>query len=239
MFREYLNEYRGVITDNNPNNGICFDGVVNQERYLSRKKRLMFLLKETNGNDNNGEKNYILSDWEYMEWVHKQALQKEPLYRSVYRNIAMWSRMFNIYTDEKRNPEMLELIDENGLIIDEKLCNSLLDISIINLKKSWGTEFTDWNEMNKYLNNKQRREIVHHQIKVLKPTLVLCGGTFDFVKKIFDNDVAESTKDGIRFFEKEATVFVSCYHPSRPGWSRESSFKHADSIFKTFLADKI
>ena len=235
MFKEYLEQYREIITENNPNNGICFDGVVDEKQYFSREKRLMFLLKETNGNDNNGDKNDVLTDWNYMDWVHKQALQEEPLYRSVYRNIAMWSQMFNIYTDEKRMPEMSELINENGIIVDDKLCGSLLNVSILNLKKSWGTESTDWHEMNKYLDDGQRKEILRYQINTLKPTLVFCGGTFDFAKKIFHNEVEEFTKNSVRFFERGSTVFVNCYHPSRPGWSRENSFNHANNIFKTFL----
>lgn len=91
--------------------------------------------------------------------------------------------------------------------------------------------------MDKYLDDGRRKEILHHQINTLQPTLVFCGGTFDFAKKIFDNEVEESTKNGVRFFERGATVFVNCYHPSRPGWSRENSFNHANNIFKTFLLE--
>ena len=235
MFKDYLNKFRGLITEENENNGICYDGVVDKEHYFAREKRLMFLLKETNGNDNNGDRNDVLNDWEYMGWVYNQALMKEPLYRSVYRNIAMWSRMFNVYADEKRTPEAYEFINENGIIIDEKLCNSLLDISIINLKKSWGNEATDWNKMDRYLDDKQRRQILRYQICELKPTLVLCGGTFDFAKKIFDNNVEEKSQEGIRYFVKDSSIFVSCYHPSKPGWSRQKSFDHIDRIFKNFI----
>lgn len=54
MFQNYLRQYREEITIGDSNNGICFDGVVNQEKYFKRDKRLMFLLKETNGNKNAG-----------------------------------------------------------------------------------------------------------------------------------------------------------------------------------------
>ena len=235
MFKRYLNQYRDLITEANPKNGICFDGVVDEEKYFAKEKRLMFLLKETNGNDNNGDRNDVLTDWKYMEWVYGQAVRREPLYRSVYRNISMWSRMFDVYTEEDRNPEISEFINDCGLIIDEKLCNSLLGVSIINLKKSWGNETTDWNKMDKYLDDKQRRQILQYQINELKPTLVLCGGTFDFAKKIFDNEVEEMSRDNIRYFVKDSSVFVSCYHPSKPGWSRQQSYNHMDKIFKNFI----
>lgn len=235
MFQEYLNKFREVITEENPNNGICYDGVVDKDRYFSNKKRLMFLLKETNGNDYNGDRNYKLTDWEYMNWVFKQALGTEPLYRSIYRNIAMWSRMFSIYVNENRSPEIKEFFNEDGLIINDRLRSSLLDVSIINIKKSWGTEMTDWDKMNKYLDDKQRREILQYQIEKLKPTLVLCGGTFDFAKKVFENKVEEMSREGIRYFVKDFSIFISCYHPSKPGWSKEESYNQIDNIFKTFI----
>lgn len=241
MFKEYLMQYRDEITEGNPNNGICFDGAVNQEKYFAREKRLMFLLKETNGNKNNGEKNEVNEDWDYMEWVRKQADPKdpEPLYRSVFRNIAMWSKMFNEYADGLSS-EIEDFIDENGLIINDSLCAALENIAIVNLKKSWGVEQTDWNEMKAYLedsNNAIRQEILHHQVETLKPTFVLCGGTFEFAQMIFGKTAEiqkKSLDDGsvIEYFTNGETTFVRCYHPSRPGWSRTNSFLHVDNIFR-------
>lgn len=138
MFKEYLNQYRTIITENNPNNGICYDGAVDPSQYFSKRNRLMFLLKETNGNNNNGEHNEILFDWDYMEWVRKQANGSEPLYRSVYRNIAMWSKMFNVYANENREPVESEFLDNGSIIIDKSLLNSLRDVAIVNLIKKLG-----------------------------------------------------------------------------------------------------
>ena len=239
MFKEYLEPYRDIITENNPNSGICFDGAVSPDDYFTREHRLMFLLKETNGNNNNGERNDVLADWDYMEWVRMQTAQSEPLYRSVFRNIAMWARMFTIFTEEDRQPAVSELIDKNGLIIDKTLCGSLQNIAIVNLKKSWGVEQTDWYQMKAYLeSDNQRMEILLHQVDVLKPTIVLCGGTFDFAQSIFGNAdcVKETVSDDqkIRYFDHNSTVFVECYHPSRPGWSRVNSFNYVNNIFKHF-----
>ena len=98
MFKEYLRQYRHEITEGNCNNGICFDGAVNSELFFSNSKRLMFLLKETNGNEMNGKRNSVTTDWDYMAWVQKQANCEEKLYRSAFRNIAMWSRQFELYS---------------------------------------------------------------------------------------------------------------------------------------------
>lgn len=239
MFKEYLRQYRHEITEGNPNNGICFDGAVNPELFFAHNKRLMFLLKETNGNDMNGKRNNVTTDWDYMAWVQKQANGEEDLYRSAFRNIAMWSKMFNTYVIGKK-PSIDEFIDSNRLIINQALCKSLENIAIINLKKSWGTEQTDWNSMNAYLKDRVRKEILMNQVNVLKPMLVLCGGTFDFAYMIFGDNCQIQKQEcangsEIEFFIKEQTVFVKCYHPSRPGWSRQDSFNHMNAILGTLL----
>lgn len=240
MFQDYLKQYRAIITEDNPNNGICFDGVVDPARYFINKKRLMFLLKETNGNKNNGERNESLSDWDYMEWVRKQSDACEPLYRSVYRNIAMWAKMFDVCANEHRELVTSEFIDDSGIIVDKRLLTSLKNIAIVNLKKSWGTEQTDWYQMKQYLEDSSRRKILLHQIEELRPTIVLCGGTFDFAQQIFGKGCAVLEKESpsgqkICFFEAENTIFVQCYHPSRPGWSRHESFEHIKNIFNAIL----
>lgn len=240
MFTEYLKQYRGSITEANLNNGICFDGAVNQIEYFKRDKRLAFLLKETNGNKNNGERNEVNTDWNYMEWVQKQADGEEGLYRSVFRNIAMWSRMFELY-GEGTTPDIDEFIDDNGLIVNKNLCKALERIAIVNLKKSWGVEQTDWNAMNTYLGQDVvRRNILLRQMDVLQPTIVLCGGTFDFAHKIFGEGTTIQNVVGcygipVEFFQKGECIFVKCYHPSRPGWSRVDSYKYMDNIFRVFL----
>lgn len=239
MFKDYMEQYRETITENNPDNGICFDGAVDSNVYFSKQNRLLFLLKETNGNNNNGTQNSQHQDWDYMAWVRKQAAQKEPLYRSVYRNIAMWARQFELFSSGKI-PEVKDLIDSNGLIINAELCAALNGIALINLKKSWGREQTNWKQMKNYLDaDVKRKEILHYQVDVLKPSVVLCGGTFDFAYDIFGNGAAIQTvmcDDGqkIDYFVSKDTTFVSCWHPSKPGWSREDSFKHANNIMKYF-----
>lgn len=134
MFKEYLSQFRNVITDGNDNNGICFDGVVNPNVFKKQKKKLIFLLKETNGNNNDGTNCVYHEDWDYMKWVQEQANGEVGLYRSAFRNIAMWSKMFSEFVEGK-NPRIDEYIDIDGLKIDDEMRKSLEKIGIINLKK--------------------------------------------------------------------------------------------------------
>lgn len=240
MFKDYLLPYRDSITEFDPKNGICFDGAVDPDHYLAKKPHLLYFLKETNGNNKDGSANTELSDWDYMQWVRDQACMKEPLYRSVYRNIAMWSRQFDLFTSG-HEPVIADLIDSNGLIINKELCGALYGIALINLKKSWGKEQTDWSQMKRYLEEDPlRREILIHQVDTLRPDLVLCGGTFDFVYNIFGSDNPYRQvicEDGQRvdYFRRGNAAFVNCCHPSKPGWAREDSFTHANNVFRLYF----
>lgn len=91
--------------------------------------------------------------------------------------------------------------------------------------------------MKDYLNKDSRRkEILEYQINTLKPNIVMCGGTFEFACDIFGSNIEVFTKTfsngkTFKYFCYDKTVFVGCYHPSRPGWSRKDSYQHVFEIF--------
>lgn len=239
MFKEYLNQYRFEITEGSGKNGICYDGAVNPEKYFTQEKRLMVLLKETNGNNMDGTKNEVVSDWNYMDWVQKQARGDVPLYRSIFRNIVMWAKMFELYSN-RSNPKQQDFFNDGELNLSQEMKLALENIAIINLKKSWGVERTNWNDMKCYLEDGIRREILNKQIQDLKPNTVLCGGTFDFAHMIWGNNCTikrEETRNGksVEFFFSDDIIFIKCYHPSRPGWSRIDSFEYMNEIFSLLL----
>ena len=91
--------------------------------------------------------------------------------------------------------------------------------------------------MKKYLDGDIcRKEILRQQLDVLKPSVVLCGGTFDFAKTLFAEPVRVEevivNEAKVSYFRKNGAIFVACYHPSRPGWSRKSSFNYIANILQ-------
>ena len=71
-------------------NGICYDGIVDEAEFYSAQNslRVIFLLKETNGNDKHGNTPEDLSDWHYRDY--QQATKgTEPLYRT-WPGVKFW-----------------------------------------------------------------------------------------------------------------------------------------------------
>lgn len=65
---------------NNRENGICFDGIVDETCFDKQPKKVIFLLKETNGNDDKGQEPESYNEWDYRSWLQHQQANNEPVY---------------------------------------------------------------------------------------------------------------------------------------------------------------
>ena len=228
-----IDDCRKEILYGDENNGICYDGIVDEKSWRNTKYKLAFLLKETNGNDKNGEKIEVQSDWDYIGWIKKLSTKEEPLYPT-FRNIAMWSSVFfDIF--ENGETDMGKYIDNSTLKITDELLSNLRKIAVVNLKKSWGTGSSDWNELDKHLSNDKIRSLLIKEMDLINADVVICGSNqvFDFALTIWGGAKKEfSTPNGntINYFETGKTVFVQFYHPACRK-KREVMFDYSKDTF--------
>jgi hypothetical protein len=205
-------------------NGICFDGIVDEVVFYEQSQKVIFLLKETNGNNSNGKAPESYKDWDYIGWLEHQQANDEPgneensraFYKTFY-NVCMW---LDIYYD---------ILDGNHILYEDYIASGRFDTKtmrknlsktgIVNLKKTWGGASTDWKALNHYLQNETVLEVLRKQIAYIAPDVVLCGGqqVFDFAKKIFGGEVqtlllADGSKTS--YFRVNSTTFLNFYHPS-------------------------
>ena len=83
-------------------NGICFDGIVDEQVFNEQPKKVIFLLKEPNGNDSKGKAHECYADWDYRSWLQHQQANAEPggggdshaFYKTFY-NVCMWLDVFD------------------------------------------------------------------------------------------------------------------------------------------------
>ena len=217
QIRELLLEKRsGLIradtTSSITPNGICFDGIVCEDCYDLQPKKLLFLLKETNGNDSKGNAPDQYQDWDYRAWLEYQ--QHKNVSEPNFGNQALYRTFYNL-----------------GIIVDifyggagsaeeETVRKNLGKTAIVNLKKTWGGAATSWKSLNQYLQNGDVRQTLLREIDITKPNVVVCGGkteVLNFAKEIFiphtEGNVPTSEGD-IRYFKYHDIVFVDFHHPS-------------------------
>ncbi|MDP4133361.1 MAG: hypothetical protein Q8882_05050 [Bacillota bacterium] len=205
-------------------NGICYDGIIDEVEFARQNKKIIFLLKETNGNDSNGNMPSEFEDWDYRWWLeNKQANggnsndPEEKFYGKTFYNLCMWVNLFYRCIELHDLQPFENYRDE---YFHEDLYRQILKkTAIVNLKKTWGGSTTNWADLNAYLNNNAVRDVLKKEIAIIAPDIVVCGGrqVFDFARQIFDSQeqqltVSESITS--RYFKYKNALFVDFYHPS-------------------------
>lgn len=224
-------------------NGICFDGIIDEAVFYDQPKKVIFLLKETNGNDASGKAQESYHDWDYRGWLQHQQANDEPgdeennraFYKTFY-NVCMWLDIF--YDTLAGKDVSYEEYMASGRFNTDILRKNLSKTAIVNLKKTWGGASTDRAALNSYLQSEAVREVLRKEIEHIKPDIVLCGGldgqVFRFAKNIFGEKAQKFSIDGgheTEYFRMGNSIFLSFHHPSSRK-KREDLYNNSAEIFR-------
>lgn len=192
-----------------------YDGVYSIDDYLESNPKVMWILKEPWGNVEEGHicggGNYIFDDLEEdPEKIGKIKSWQMIIYTMYgYLNGCKWKDMENIYDD-----------------ID--MINVLKQIAYVNVSKMPGySRSLDKNIRQSYFNWKT---ILHKQIKIYDPDVIVFGGTYS----LFEKDWARGAKyqgyikDAVYWYELEDKKLIEAYHPN----ARVKKELYVDSIIQ-------
>lgn len=229
------------VSTHEKQNGICVDGIIDETVFYKQPKKVMFLLKETNGNDAGGKAQESYHDWDYRGWLQHQQANDEPgdknnsrtFYKTFY-NVCMWLDVF--YDILAGKHISYDEYMASGRFSSEVLRKNLSKTAIINLKKTWGGATTDWKALNSYLQSETVHEVLRKEIDYINPDVVICGSNevFDFAKKIFGGEAKTLSLSGnreTRYFQIGNTVFLGFYHPACRK-KREDLYNYSAAIFR-------
>lgn len=218
-------------------NGICYDGIVNEDLF-EKSNKVLFLLKETNGEDKDRDSQEGYEDWNYRNWLEFQQHKnlEEPSYgkRNFYRtfyNVGMWSDLLNGNVELSFQEYM-----KSGGLAEENLRFQLGKVALVNLKKTWGGASTQWKALKNYLKNDSVRDVLRTQVSIIEPEIIICGSSevYDFAKEIFGVNLQrtiDTSKKKIRVFEYQGIKFIEFYHPAcRKG--REFLYEFCQDVAK-------
>ena len=226
LFEEYRDVFNG--------SPVSFDGIVDEETYLSSEIRTAFLLKDINGEETvivDGKKTtrQMTSDWEYMDWMYGQAtILSQPLYKT-WPNACLWiEALFN------PDATYQSCLDQYGYFDAAKLRGNLRKVSIINIKKTPGAGSSVYSEIEEAATNKRNVELIHREIATVAPRLVICGGTFHFAKMIFNVEPHEIIilSTGTEYFVRDNCVYLDFVHPMWFNVDRKILFAYAKEVFR-------
>lgn len=260
--RSLLEENRKILLNGESSNGICYDGIIDEDAYLKSPVKVMVLLKETNGNDDSGKHRESQEDWDYLYWLKHQQVDNEPqeivdnegnkkrienvFYASTFKKLCQWLTI--LFEIANKRTVTAEDFFVDGKIDISSTRRSLNNVALVNIKKSWGNEKTDTKKLYDYAMNEKIKPIILKEIKIADPDIVLCCSPDVYyiaaaMHGIGKNDhIREKSKifksKTNEMFVKDNTVYVSFYHPQGYSHSEEDFAKYAIEVFNWIFSVK-
>lgn len=167
--------------------------------------------------------------------------QSQAFYGYAFNKLCMWT---DIFFDCMEGRDVSYEEYEKSRYNEENFREVLKKTGIVNLKKTWGGNSTEWKNLNNYLypdkaTDSATAEFIRKEIGIIKPDVVVCGSleVFDFAVKIYnkakkeEKEIMLSDGSSLKYFKHENTVFINFYHPSCPGKKNTDMYNYAKLRF--------
>ncbi|CAN7774635.1 hypothetical protein LJR290_007720 [Variovorax sp. LjRoot290] len=169
------------------------DGIVLEEAWRASKRRILFVLKETNGYEGEkGPMDKLLRD------AAKPGSTSKLWDRPTFHNLGRWAHGLLTYTGEVPGYEEAHRARRSAM----------LACAFINLKKSSGGR-TATEEVGVHAG--RYAEQLRRQVEIIQPEIVVLGGTYPMVKEhVFPG----LEKVSSRVHKLGDRIFINAFHPA-------------------------
>lgn len=171
---------KAAVIANNINEEAIFDGIISPEDYLKSKIHIAWLLREPHDGGSWDYKSALVDRSKEAPHKHRFFDKIRYVQYSIKNNFILWNDIPNS--------------DEN-----EEVHKSFLDACFININKIGGYSTIDKDTFPKYVS--LFKDLTMEQIHLAKPDLIICSGTYSFVKDWFS--------------EEEQKKLIDVYHISQ------------------------
>ena len=188
-YKEIYEWYRQKYADRN--SYLITDGIVDVENYAG----ILFLLKEAYVREReNGEWNLTQELAAYGPW-------------GMWNHVAQWTYgLFN--TDKTHIAPFVKLSKEER--------NAMLrKISVVNLKKVNGVSSSATEDLLQYTT--ENAEILRREVEHVQPRIIVCGGTFQFLKMLYNIEIEQSNDNWYYWLDlgdRKNILVLDYYHPA-------------------------
>lgn len=208
---DLLDEF-GNYSKTDSNGRTYEDGIMNNDLFCLEKVKILWILRETDGNFNPkewwGRKKYLNNNLNPFDSENKKGSKRHT-----------WEYVARITF------QILNGFESND---DSELAASLERIAIINLKKTPGEEKIN-SEYYEYLRDENNRKIFIEQIQKINPDIIICGNTLNHIKTSEINYRGDINKTKYKLSKLSTDrkgmkknsyycfsnkVFINPYHPS-------------------------
>ena len=186
----------GIINHNA--DGFIKDGIIKPHIWFQSECRPLFLLKEAyNGN---GSKD----SWDLCEWIRSDVESVGKI--STWMTISLWAKGI-INTNAEALYHLPNEIEQRRLGI-----SCLDNIAVVNLRKSGGQKASDHEILKQYVAFDKSE--LSHEIILIQPTVIICGGTFRYIKDIFGKSLIWLEDNPYIILNDVGIPVLDYYHPA-------------------------
>ncbi len=206
------------------------DGIIDIERYLKSPRKIIWVLKDTNGAPDESKKKC---------WDARIGLKDKfdaPANPCMHYNATTYNRMVYAMQMVLNNKNWEE--DISWVKNDPSSVDILNNVGIINIKKIPGGPNINSKILQEYYD--RDKSIIWDQLNSYKPDIVICGGTFNLLESDidgFDPKMVKKSKDDLTytFFDKiNNRLFLNVFHPAHKVDSGNYATSIAQSIEKHY-----
>ena len=170
----------------------CKDGILLEEEWDKSRTKILFLLKET----------FI-----HFFVIRGRAQGPHGNSKTFWRRMQMWTYL----TDKIYNNE--DYTFQDALKIKDKENSKIAYVNIkknVTLMGQKGRTSSDYNDIAKYA--RQDSHFLRRQIELINPDVIICCGTYDFMKNIFTKEEFKNNKvNSIWVIKAKHLSFVQSY----------------------------
>lgn len=178
------------------------DGIINIEKYIKAKYKILWLLKEVHDEwvtvKETGEKRN--GGWDLVHDMYDKMTIDEIKDRKLLVAKRIMEAVYRLLPEAENNLEAFK------------------SIAYVNIKKIPGGRFSFQNEIEKAYN--EHKDLLKEQIETYNPDIIICGNTLPYLsmdnyfKKINRNTFGKNLKSRYCYYALGDRLYINTFHPA-------------------------
>ncbi len=181
------------------------DGVVNEHIWKNAAVKVLYLLKEPNGADEEWDERTYLAEYSKDIVPRSQTINAvvKWQYGIVYGSSIPWDKVEKETAKKEVQQTMLS------------------QICLVNMKKTAGGASVDEKKFAAYWAETFNVSNLQKQLSLYKPDIVVCGGGSGYLCRLkgWENNIWQQTCRGINYHKEDNVIYIDFWHPANRGVS--------------------
>jgi hypothetical protein len=180
------------------------DGIIKKAKYKTANEQILWILKEPWTEEVHEE----IKIGNYIEYINKFDFDDFPQYDT---STQMWRRITYANAGILNGGWLFNGLDD--LPDSREVFDALFACALINLKKIPGSTRSNFNTIDHYF--KIGQELIFNQIEEIKPTVIICGGTYSHLSPYIEKELKQINNVPVNSYCLwKNRLIINAYHPS-------------------------